>query len=264
MTPSLLVTRLTQVEAFGLTRFGRAMAASRALDRLFFARIARARASREESDGILSLLVEAYPDDEQGAQSIRDEVRTLLIGGHEATAATLAWALYYLHRDPDLLARARAEVDAISGESGLLQAPLIGAVVDEALRIRPPAGQCFRTLRAPLELGPWSLPAGVVVSPGISLVHHREDLWPDPGRFDPDRFLDRPPPSPFVYIPFGGGSRRCIGASLGKVETAVVLGTILRELDLSLLEPAEPAWVREGIALCPRPGVRMRLSRRRA
>lgn len=261
--PSFLVTRMTQFELAGVSAFGRFMAASRAFDALLHDRIARARADRECDGSVLALLLTAYADDETGAQAIRDEIRTLLIGGHETITSLLAWALYYVHRDPELLARARAEVDGVADEAGLAHAPLLGAIIDETLRIRPPPGQCFRTLIEPLEFGPWYLPAGIIVSPAICLLHHREELWNRPERFDPGRFLHRPPPSPFVYMPFGGGNRRCAGASLAKVESAIVLGTILRELELELLEPREPAWGRDGIALCPRPGVRMRIRRRR-
>jgi cytochrome P450 family 110 len=261
--PSLLVARVTQIEAGGFTRFGRYMAASRAFDRLLQQRIARGRASREMDGSILALLLAAHADDEAGTAAIRDEVRTLLIGGHETISALLAWALYYVHRDPELLSRVRAEVDGITDDSGFSRAPLLDAIVDETLRIRPPPGQCFRTLAEPLELGPWLLPPGVIVSPAVCLLHHRADAWDEPGRFDPERFLRGPRPSPFVYMPFGGGHRRCIGASLAKVESAIVLGTILRELELELDDPSEPAWARDGIALCPRPGVRMRVIRRR-
>lgn len=257
--PSLLVTRLTQFEARGISRFGRYMAASRAFDQLLDQRIARGRASGEMDGSILALLIAAHDHDEAGTAAIRDEVRTLLIGGHETISAMLAWALYYVHRDPELLARVRAEVDGITCDSALTRAPLLDAIVDETLRIRPPPGQCFRTLAEPLELGPWRLPPGVIVSPAVCLLHHRADLWHEPERFDPERFRIGPRPSPFVYMPFGGGHRRCVGASLAKVESAIVLGTILRELDLQLEEPREPAWARDGIALCPRPGVRMRV-----
>lgn len=260
--PSFLVTRMTQFEAAGASAFGRFMAASRRFDALLSARIARARANGERDGSILALLLAAHDDDEAGTQAIRDEVRTLLIGGHETIAALLAWALFYVHRDPELLARARAEVLGITDDLGLTRAPLLDAIISETMRIRPPPGQCFRTLAEPLELGPWFLPAGVIVSPAICLLHNREDLWPEPTRFDPERFYDKPRPSPFVYMPFGGGHRRCVGASLAKVESAIVLGTILRELDLELDELSEPEWARDGIALCPRPGVRMHVRTR--
>jgi cytochrome P450 len=261
--PSFLVTRLLQFEAGGASAFGRFIAASRQFDALLFQRITRARGGGERDGSILALLLAAYDDDEAGTQAIRDEVRTLLIGGHETISALLAWALFYVHRDPELLARARAEVDGITDDLALTRAPLLDAIVDETMRIRPPPGQCFRTLNEPLALGPWWLPAGVIVSPAICLLHNREDLWPEPTRFDPDRFCDKPRPSPFVYMPFGGGQRRCVGASLAKVESAIVLGTILRELELELDELSEPDWARDGIALCPRPGVRMHVRARR-
>lgn len=260
--PAFLVTRLLQLELGGVTAFGRFMAASRRFDALLHRRIARAQANRERDGSILALLLAAHQHDPAGAQAIRDEVRTLLIGGHETISALLAWALYFVHRDVELLARVRAEVDGLDDLS-LTRAPLLDAIIDEAMRIRPPPGQCFRTLDEPLMLGRWWLPAGVIVSPAICLLHHREDLWPEPDRFDPDRFLHKPRPSPFAYLPFGGGHRRCVGANLAKLESAIVLGTILRELELELDEPSEPAWARDGIALCPRPGVRMRVRRHR-
>ncbi|MDC3954680.1 cytochrome P450 [Polyangium jinanense] len=262
--PSFLVARALQIEGFGRTRFGRFMAASRAFDRLLYARIAEGRARGEQDGSLLALLLAAYPEGQAGDEAIRDELRTLLVGGHETTSSVLAWALYYLHRDPALLARAQAEIDAIAETEGLLRAPLLDAIIDEVMRIRPPAGQCFRMLVEPLDLGPLRVPAGVLVSPAISTIHHREDLWPEPSRFDPARFSNGSRPSPFVYLPFGGGSHRCIGASLSKVESAIILGTILREYRLGLDETREPAWRREGIALCPSPGVRMHVEGRRS
>ncbi len=262
--PSFLVARLNQIELGGLSRFGRFMQVSRLFDDLLYERIARGRARGERDGSVLGMLLATYPDDPEADRAIRDELRTLLIGGHETTSSLLAWALYYVHRDPELLARARAEVDALGDDpEAWLRAPLLDAIVDETMRIRPSAGQCFRLLARPLELGPWHLPAGVVVSPAIGLMHHREDLWPEPERFNPDRFMTGQRPNGFVYIPFGGGSHRCIGASLAKVESALILGTILRELELRLDEPREPAWARDGIALCPNPGVRMHVQGRR-
>ncbi len=257
--PSFIVSRLAQVEAGGLTGFGRYMIASRAFDRLLDERIARARDRAGEDHSILALLLASHDDDEL----VRGQLRTLLIGGHETVASLLAWALYYVHRDRELLAELRAEVDRIGDDADLSRSALLEAVIDETLRIRPPPGQCFRTLTARLELGPWVLPAGTMVSPAICLLHHHEDHWVEPARFDPGRFRAGPRPSPFVYMPFGLGYRRCVGAALARVEAAIVLGTLLRELELELDEPNEPAWAREGIAMCPRPGVRMRVVRRR-
>jgi cytochrome P450 len=253
-----LVTRVTQRELGGRSAFGRYMQAARELDRLLRAQIAERR--RAPGESLLDLILASV--DAQGEPLddavIVQELRSLLIGGHETTSKTLAWALYFLHRDPALLERLRTEIDAIDPPVALAKAPLLGAVIDETTRIRPVAGQAFRRLLEPMELGSWQLPAGIIVSPAICLVHLREDLWPEPERFVPDRFLANPHPRPGTFIPFGGGSHRCIGANLARFESAVILGTALREHEFELADPHPPAWIRDGLPLGPAGGVAMR------
>jgi cytochrome P450 len=264
LRPHFLVTRLTQHELGGRTAFGRYMQASRALDRLLRKQIAERR--RAPGESLLDLILAAV--DGQGAPlddaTIVQELRSLLIGGHETTSKTLAWALYYLYSDPELLERVRAELDAAADSVALVRAPLLGAIIDETTRIRPVAGQVFRRLSEPMSLGPWQLPAGCIVSPATCLVHLRGDIWPEPERFDPGRFLGKPHPRPGTFIPFGGGTHRCIGANLARFETALILGTALREHEFELADSRPPAWVRDGLPLGPSGGVAMRWIGRRS
>ncbi|MFV8749964.1 cytochrome P450 [Nannocystaceae bacterium ST9] len=258
-----LVTRATQHELGGRSAFGRYMQASRELDRLLLAHIATRR--REPGESLLDRMLAST--DEQGQrlddQVVVDELRTLLLGGHETTSTTLAWTLHYLHRDRAWLERVRREVDSIDDPIELARSPLLAAVIDETMRIRPVAGQLFRKLAEPMTLGPWHLPAGVTVTPAPCLVHLRPDLWPEPERFDPERFLAKPHPPAGHFIPFGGGTHRCIGAILARFEAMVILGTMLRELSFELEDASPPAWVRDGFPLGPAGGVPMRLVARR-
>src|SRR5207244_7611482 len=134
---------------------------------------------------------------------LRDELMTLLIAGHESTATELAWAFERLLRHPDKLARLREEATAGHDEYA-------DAVVKETLRLRPVLPFVLRKLTAPIEIGGHLLPAGVSVAPCIYLIQRREDIYPEPQRFLPERFLQQPPGT-YTWFPFGGGVRRCLG-----------------------------------------------------
>ena len=141
---------------------------------------------------------------------LRDQLMTLLMAGHETTATGLAWAFDLLFRAPQKLERLRAEL-AEGGHEYL------DAVIEETLRVRPVVPFVGRELRAPAELGGYELPEGTVVMPAIYLAHTRQDLYPDPHAFRPERFLDGGP-GHYSWIPFGGGTRRCIGAAFAQLE----------------------------------------------
>jgi cytochrome P450 len=158
----------------------------------------------------------------------------------------------------------RAEIDAVTS-GGDLQAEhlsrleLLDAVIKEGLRINPVLDDVGRIVKQPIEIGGWRIPAGVAVAPQIHLVHHREDLYPEPERFDPDRFLRRRV-SPYEFLPFGGGARRCIGMAFALYEMKVVLARVFGRTDLRLASarPARP--VRRAITLVPSRGVPVILS----
>ncbi|HUA03388.1 MAG TPA: cytochrome P450 [Solirubrobacteraceae bacterium] len=240
-----------------IQRFGPFVREMQRVDRLIYAVIATRRASRDTADrgDILSMLLAAEYEDGSGMsdRQLRDELLTLLVAGHETTATALSWAVERLARHPDKLERLAAETGA--GEDRYLK-----AVVCETLRLRPVISLVNRTLKAPMRLGGYDLPAGVKVVPSIYLVHRRPDVYPDPERFLPERFLDKAPGT-YTWIPFGGGVRRCIGGAFAQFEMDVVL----RELAArSAIDPARPnaeRVYRRAITETPRHDAEVILSR---
>jgi cytochrome P450 len=196
--------------------------------------ISRRRRSADvgERDDILSLLVGARREDGSALSDaeLRDELMTLLVAGHESTATMLAWAFERLVRHPDELARVRDEA-LVGGDA------YVEAVVQETLRLRPVLPIVLRRLAAPLEVGGHRLPAGAWVAPCAYLVHRRADIYPQPLEFRPERFLGRTPGT-YTWMPFGGGVRRCLGASFAQLEMQQVLQTVAT---LTELRPAREA-----------------------
>jgi cytochrome P450 len=198
------------------------------IDALIGAEIVRRRAAPDLAGraDILSMLVQARHEDDGSPMSddeLRDELMTLLVAGHETTATALSWALERLARHPGAWARLRDGDDAY-----------LDAVIKETLRLRPVLPIVLRRLKAPMEIGGHELPAGISVAPCIYLVHRREDIYPEPRAFRPERFLERPAGT-YTWIPFGGGVRRCLGASFAQFEMASVLRAVARRCER--LEP---------------------------
>ena len=209
----------------------------------------RAETDLEQRDDVLSMLLGAK--DEDGRQmsdaELRDELMTLLVAGHETTATALAWAVERLVRHPEKLARLTEE--AAAGEDTYAD-----AVAKETLRLRPVIPMVVRKLMEPMEIGGRLLPAGVAAAPSIYLMHRRPDVYPDPARFSPERFLDRPAGT-YTWIPFGGGVRRCLGATFALFEMRVVLSTLVTRLRLRPAEAAaERVSRRTPITLAPSRG----------
>jgi cytochrome P450 len=195
----------------------------------------------------LLLLLEARhePDDSPMTErEIRDELLTLLVAGHETTATALSWAVERLTRHPDKLGRLAEEVQA--GEKEYLE-----VVVTETLRLRPVISLVARYLREPVEIGGWQLPAGVTLVPSIYLVHRRPDVYPNPERFEPERFLENPPGT-YTWIPFGGGVRRCIGGSFAHFEMQVVLAELVKRRRVRPARPEPERVYRRAITETPR------------
>jgi len=211
----------------------------------------------QEREDILSMLVQARYDDGSAMSDgeLRDELLTLLVAGHETTATSLAWAFERLLRHPDKLERLRAE--ALAGEEEVY----LEAVVRETLRLRPVIQIVIRKLAEPMQFGGHLLPAGAAVVPCIHLVHRREDVYPQPLSFQPERFLEQPPGT-YTWIPFGGGVRRCLGASFALLEMKRVLQTVLTDADLRVAEPGSERVVRRAISFSPQHGARAVLARR--
>jgi cytochrome P450 len=211
------------------------------------------RARREAPDladrtDVLSLLLQARHEDgaEMSDRELRDELMTLLVAGHETSATALAWALDALTHHPAALERLRDEVDA--GDDAYLD-----AVVKEVLRLRPVIALVLRRLVEPMEIGGRILPAGVNVAPSIYLLHRRADVYDDPRAFRPERFLEKPPGT-YTWIPFGGGVRRCLGASFAQFEMKVVLRELVSRLDIRAARPQPERRVRRAIVFAPARG----------
>lgn len=224
--------------------------------------IARRRAEdHAERDDMLSLLIQAGMDD----NLIRDQLMTMLIAGHDTSTASLAWALYLLGANPDAQARARAEIDAVLGAappqpSQLSDLVYTGQVIDETLRLYPPIHLGSRVAAQDLEFRGYHIPAGQRVLYSIYLTQRHPDHWPEPARFDPDRFAPGHRHEPYTYLPFGGGPRNCLGAAFAQVETKVVLARILQRFELELVK--DNVHPHMGATLEPAPGVTMRVTRR--
>lgn len=200
--------------------------ARREAEVLLYQEIAAHRSDPDGREDILAGLMAAR--DENGEpltdEELRDQLVTLLIAGQETTATALAWCFERLLRHPAVLARLKRELAGDDGDAYL------DAVINETLRVRPPLDGVWRKLTAPLELGGYLLPAGTIVSATIISVHLSK-VFPDAERFRPERFLDQPPPS-YALIPFGGGPRRCIGASFARMEMKTILRTVLERVEL--------------------------------
>ena len=241
----------------------------RKIDELIYAEIAERRDQPDPSrTDILSLMMAARDENGQPMtnQELRDELMTLLFAGHETTATALTWAFYWIHSFPSVREKLLQELDSL-GENPdpmeIFRLPYLSAVCQETLRIYPVAMLTFpRVVNSPVELMGHQLEPGTVVIGSIYLTHHREDLYPEPLQFKPERFLERQF-SPYEYVPFGGGSRRCIGMALAQLEMKLVLAHILRDFDLALAEKKPVPAKRRGVTLGPAGGVPMVMGRRR-
>jgi cytochrome P450 len=261
VSPLMLFFPFLQRGFFGMSPWDRFQARFAELDAELQAHIERVRAAGPGED-ILSLMLAArYEDGEPMPDSaIRDELRTLVIAGHETTALSLAWAIDALHRHPAALARLQAEVDAAPDDpAAWAELPYLDAVCKETLRLYPILTEVLRTLVRPWHFAGYDLPAGATVSASIHLTHRRPDLYPEPEAFRPERFLERKF-SPFEYLPFGGGHRRCLGAAFAHFEMKVVLAYALRTYRFRLTSTQAPRPVRRNLTLAPEGGVWVELT----
>jgi cytochrome P450 len=256
-----LVTHLPFLQ-HDLGRFspwGRFLRARADLDAFIYEEIALRRSERAgEDDGggdVLSLLLAARDEDGEpmSDEELRDELVTVLAAGHETTATGLAWAVERLLRSPRVLERLRDSIAA--GEDDYLE-----ATVKETLRVRPVIVDVARKLTRPLRIGGYELPAGTFLFPAVAALHFRDDLFPEPREFRPERFLEGKPDN-YAWIPFGGGVRRCIGAAFAEYEMKVVLRAFLEQAELSAPEPQPERAEIRNITVVPAKGSRVRLDR---
>jgi len=218
------------------------------VDALIHAEIAERRPAEDlaERDDVFSMLVSARHEDgsPMSDAEIRDELLTLLVAGHETTATALSWAMERLVRHPAKLERLRDE--ALAGEDAYLT-----ATIQETLRLRPVIVLVIRRLTEPVELGGYEIPAGASVNPCIHLIHRDPEIYPEPDRFLPERFLENPPGT-YTWIPFGGGVRRCLGAAFAQFEMQVVLRELVRRRDVRPSRAAPERPFRRAITETPR------------
>jgi cytochrome P450 len=240
-----------------------------AYDALIFDEIATRRArlaqggshgGAEASGDILSLLLATRDEDGQpmSDREIRDQLATLLAGGQETTASSLAWAFERIIAHPEVHDRIVAEIDdAIAhgktAAADLAQLEYLDATLKEVLRQRPSVPMVGRRLTRPMVLRDYEIPAGAMVSPSIYLTHRRPDLYPEPEVFRPERFLGKKT-DPYTYFPFGGGPRRCLGAAFALQEMKIVLGTVLHGHRLRLVRPPPLRASPRSVFLAPEGG----------
>ncbi|QIS23839.1 cytochrome P450 [Nocardia terpenica] len=261
--PLMLVPALRR-SAFGYSPWDRFAAARAELDVLLDTDIARHRAAAgAPGDDILDALLATRYDDGAGMSDaeLREQLRTLLVAGHETTATTLVWALYRLHRNPATLRRLRAELAEAGADPApelLAGLPYLDAVCQETLRLHPPVPIVLRRLTGPFTLRGIELATGDTMGIAVPLLHSDPTVWPDPAAFRPERFLDRRF-GPFEYAPFGGGHRRCVGAALAEYELRIVLATVLSRVHLALTpryaRGRVPLSVPHNIATGPHAGI---------
>jgi cytochrome P450 len=246
----------------------RLFAARERVDRLLFAEIAaRRRADVTGRADVLSLLTQATYEDGAPLEdaALRDELMTMLLAGHETTATALAWAVGHVLGDPGVHARLQEELRGL-GPGDPQQATkleYLDAVCRETLRLTPIVPLVGRRLTRPMTIGGVSLPAGVVASPCIYLAHRRAERWPEPARFRPERFLESKP-TPYEFLPFGGGVRRCLGMAFALVEMKIVLAEVLRRVELRAAPGYQVRVVRRSVTLAPSEGMPVVVERRAA
>jgi cytochrome P450 len=224
------------------------------------------RASGHERTDVLAMLMQAR--DEAGKplsdRELRDELMTALAAGHETTATALAWAFECILSHPEVHTRLREEIAAIGGVDAspekLTALPYLDATIKEVMRLRPIVPIVGRKLMKPMSLGGYDLPAGTLVGACIYLAQRNPEVYPDPARFQPERFLGVPT-DPVSWLPFGGGIRRCIGAQFATYELKIVLGTLLAHCEFELAQASPIRPMRRAVTLFPEHGTRVRLLR---
>ena len=229
------------------------------IDEMLFELIDERRREMRESDDILAMLLAARHEDgsPMSREEIRDELLTLLVAGHETTASSLAWLCDALPHHPEVLRQLNDEIASGEGDDYLT------ATIQESMRRRPVLPNSGpRLVMQPVDVGGWSYPAGVCLVPNAYLIHHDPDIYPDPYAFRPQRFLDEPPGT-YTWIPFGGGRRRCLGATFAMLETKLVVRALLAACELKAAKAGSDVASRRNITVTPSGGALTVLAQRK-
>lgn len=243
LKPSFMFIPGLRRSMLGLSAWARFRRRAAATAALLEHEVTERRSRGQVGQDLLSLLIaegESAGVPSSG-EALMEQVVSLIGAGHETTASALTWALFHIHRNPPVKERLMEELRGLGSEADPMavgRLPYLHAVCSETLRLDPVAPLIGRTLRAPLTLKGRVLPAGAAVGISIVGLHRRTDLYPDPGTFSPDRFIQREY-GPFEYLPFGGGSRRCLGAAFALYEMKLILATLLRRHTLQLTDRGE-------------------------
>jgi cytochrome P450 len=244
--------------------------AVRQADETVYGIIARRRKAESDSGDLLSMLMQVRDEDgdHMTDKQLRDEVMTFLLAGHETTALTLSWTWHLLGQNPEAEAKLHEELDRVlEGRelnfSDLQKLPYTERVIKESMRLYPPAWGVARTVIKEFELGGYKIPPGANVVMSTWVMHRDPRYFPEPDRFDPDRWLpEKSQKLPkFAYFPFGGGPRQCIGAAFAMMEATLLLATIAQRFQFRA-EPGHVVTPMPSFTLRPKHGIRMRLEKR--
>jgi cytochrome P450 len=263
LSSSLLFIRSLQKDWGAWSPWGRFLKKKAQVDDILYGEIHRRRESPDpEGTDILNLLLSAR--DEEGNPmtevELRDELMTLLLAGHETTASALSWALYWIHQLPSVYETLKAELEGVdlTDEMAIARLPYLNAVCQETLRIYPIAPIAFPRLVVgrPYDMMGYRIPPDTMMVACIYLAHRRSDSYSEPDQFRPERFLNHSF-SPYEFLPFGGGNRRCIGMAFALFEMKLVLATLMNRFSLKVVGDHPPKPTRRGVTIAPPRSLKM-------
>ena len=260
---AFLIFPILQRDLGAKSHWGNFLRQKEQIHQLLNEEIEERRANPDDSrTDVLSMLMAARDENGEAMTNaeLRDELITLLFAGHETTATALTWALYWIHKLPEVREKLLEELDNLDENpdfNSIYKLPYLNAVYCETLRIYPVAILLFqRKVETPVSLCGYDFEPGTFLYGSIYSVHQREDLYPEPKKFKPERFLERQF-SPYEFIPFGGGARRCIGMALAQFEMKLILTNILKNLNLDLIDNGEVKPKRRGLVTGPNRSIQM-------
>ncbi len=260
---SMLFLKFLQKDWGNWTPWGKMRQRQRQVYDLLQAEIEEKRTKKDRTGNDVLSLMMAVQDENGQAMSddeLKDELLTMLFAGHETTATTLSWAFYQIYQNPNIIEKLQIELENLAENPNLLEIaklPYLSAICQETLRMYPVLPVLFpRIALAPIKIAGIEFDAETTFMPSVYLVHYREDLYPEPEKFKPERFLERQY-SASEYFPFGGGSRRCLGYALAQLEMKLVLATVISKYQLACVEDKPVKIQRRGFTLAPTGGVNM-------
>lgn len=255
-----------QIDLGPRSLWGRFLRLQKEFEELIYPEIAqRLKQPNPERTDILTMLLSAQDEEGQtmSKEELCDEVITLLLTGYDTTTMTLLWAFYWLHRTPEALERLVAEIDTVSDHSDkktITQLPYLTATIQETMRINPAIlVGAPRVLATSMKIKGYEFSGGAEIWPSIYSAHRREEVYPDPGQFKPERFLGRQY-SPYEYLPFGGGHRFCIGNAFSQYQMKLILFTVLSQYELALIDFRPVRRVRRGPGVQPAKPLKMKVT----